>query len=98
MHLTCKTAMEQTDWIAEQENIKLSKEIEAALLKLTKNNIVLMGRKMGGNISFNEHLTIQRTIQAAKACIAIDTKQQKEDGVSDSTIVIIKAEELVIDN
>lgn len=64
--------MEQTDWIAEQENIKLSKEIESALLKLTQRNIVLMSRKMGGNISFNEHLTIQRTIQAAKACIAID--------------------------
>lgn len=89
---------EQSDWIAEQESIKLSKEIEAALLKLTQNNIVLMGRKMGGNISFNEHLTIQRTIETAKKCIDVDTKQQKEDGVSDSTIVIIKAEELVIDN
>lgn len=64
--------MEQTDWIAEQENIKLSKEIESALIKLTQNNIVLMGRKMGGNISFNEHLTIQRTIQSAKACIALE--------------------------
>jgi len=90
--------MEQSDWIAEQESIKLSKEIEAALLKLTKHNIALMGRKMGGNISFNEHLTIQRTIQAAKACIAIETNQQKESGVSGSTIVIVKAEELVIDN
>ena len=43
--------MEQTDWAAEQENIRLSKEIEAALVKLTQNNIVLMGRKMGGNIT-----------------------------------------------
>lgn len=82
--------MEQTDWIAEQENIKLSKEIEAALLKLTKNNIVLMGRKMGGNISFNEHLTIQRTIQAAKACIAIDKPESLSKDTNMSKTVVFK--------
>jgi len=81
--------MEQTDWIAEQENIKLSKEIESALLKLTQNNIVLMGRKMGGNISFNEHLIIQRTIQAAKACVAVDSNKNTKE----SSIVILTEHE-----
>ena len=64
---------EQSDWIAEQEKIKLSKEIEAFITKATAKNIQAMTLKMGGNISFNEHLIIQRTLQTAKACITDKT-------------------------
>jgi hypothetical protein len=89
--------MEQTDWIAEQESIKLSKEIEAALVKLTQKNIVLMARKMGDNITFNEHLTIQRTIQTAKSCL-VDTTDKRQEDSFDRKIVILKAEDMIIDS
>jgi hypothetical protein len=78
--------MEQVDWIAEAETIRLSKEIEAALVKLTQKNIVLMARKMGDNITFNEHLTIQRTIQAAKTCLQTDKKENQSESNQQKTV------------
>lgn len=82
--------MEQTDWIAEQESIRLSKEIEAALVKLTQKNIVLMSRKMGDNITFNEHLTIQRTIQTAKSCLTDKTGTDANQGVTNERTVVFQ--------
>lgn len=67
---------DQSDWIAEQEKIKLSKELEQFIVKATAKNTSLMMSKIGGNISLNEHLIIQRTLQVAKACLPVAEPSQ----------------------
>jgi hypothetical protein len=67
---------EQLDWIAENEKIELSKELDRFIIKATAKNTSLMMAKIGGNITLNEHLIIQRTLQVAKACIDTIVKQE----------------------
>ena len=78
---------EQSDWIADQETIAISKEIERFIVRATGKNTTLMMSKIGGNISLNEHLTIQRTLQVAKACLV--TTEIAKDGEREKTVTII---------
>jgi len=45
---------DQSDWIAEQEKIAISKEIERFIVRATGKNTSLMMSKIGGNITLNE--------------------------------------------
>jgi len=47
-----------------------------------------MMSKIGGNISLNEHLIIQRTLQVAKACLAT-TETSKDGDTPEKTVTII---------
>jgi hypothetical protein len=82
--------MEQTDWIAEQEKIKLSKELEYFIVKATAKNTSLMMTKIGGNITLSEHLIIQRTLQVAKSCLSV-TESIKPETQEPLVIVGVKA-------
>ena len=88
---------EQSDWIADQETIAISKEIERFIVRATGKNTTLMMSKIGGNISLNEHLTIQRTLQVAKACLDIKSTTNGSEETPQLIITILKAEEIAIE-